>query len=668
MKRTGDRWWLALCVVVLAAATIVAYSGALEGEFVYDDPILIADNPLVTGSDADLGAIFQSEFFGGGGGASGFYRPLMVLVYRIEFSLFGLDPFWFHLVNVVTHAAAAIVLLLLMRALGSPPLIALAGGLFFALHPVNVESVAWIAAGANATAFLFMGLALLFIVRFARSVSPTWKSLDLWLGVGALIPALLTKETALVVPAAAFLLLSGRLPGQRHRQSGRLLFFLPFLIVAALFVFTHVLVVGGAEEDLLFQGRGTTLERLVTFLECVPAYMKLFVWPVGLNIARPLRLTEAVFSIPVLAGGAFLFLSLLLLAWSWRRGERDLLLGVALLVFTLLSVSTLIPIAYAYREMDFPFFERYLYVASAGLAILLAAVSKRVAGRVGIGAPALWARRGWLGIPLVGWPAGVLVGSAIVLLGSATYSRCQEWHDDVSLFTKGVDLYPSSPSLNLNKGFSLQRVGRHREAIQAFQKAALYDPTLTMARVNEAISLNEIGARAKAESILREILQAEPDNEQALRVLATILAWRGELEKAFGLYCKAFRLSGGDVMLERNLALLLTNMRLKAEQLYIADQKDDAVALADLILADVPKTAWAWEVKGLVLAERGEGLEGVAALERAVRLTKDSLVGAARLAEIYRRQGRESKALEMELYIDEGRKRLPEGSLPAVND
>jgi len=645
---------LVLCVAVLAAATFAAYYSTLAGDFVYDDPILIGDNPLVTGADADLATIFQSEFFGGGGGASGFYRPLMVLVYRMEFSLFGLDPFWFHLVTVITHAGGAIVLFLLMRTLGIPLLIALGGGLFFALHPVNVESVAWIAAGANATAFLFMGLSLLFTVRFARGSSPHWKSPDLWLGVGALIPALLAKETALVVPAAAFLLLSGRLRGQRHRQAGRLLFFMPFLIVAALFVFVHVLVVSGAEDDLLFHGRGTTLERMVTFLECVPAYMKLFFWPTGLNIARPIRLAESGLSVPVLAGGAILLLALSLLAWSWKRGERDFLLGAALLVFTLLSVSTMIPIAYSFREMDFPFFERYLYVASAGLALLGAAALKRVASH--------------LTRPLVAWPAGVLAGSAIVILGLATHGRCDEWRDDVSLFTTAVERYPASPVLNLNKGFSLQRVRRHSEAIKAFQKAALYDPTLTMARVNEAISLNEIGATAKAEAILREILHAEPDNQQALRVLATILAWRGELEKAFGLYCRAFRLSGGDVMLERNLALLLTNMRLKAEQFYIADQKDDAMALADLILADVPKTAWAWEVKGIVLTERGEGLEGMAALERAVSLSKDSLLGAARLAEIYRRQGLESKALEMELYVEEGRKRLPEGSVPPIND
>jgi len=513
-----------------------------------------------------------------------------------------------------------------------------------------VESVAWIAAGANATAFLFMGLSLLFVVRFARSASPTWKNPDLWLGAGALFPALLAKETALVVPAAAFLLLSGRTRGQRHRQSGRLLFFLPFLIVAALFVFVHLVVVSGVDDDQLFHGRGATLERMVTFLDCVPAYMKLFVWPTDLNIARPLKLAESGLSVPVLAGGAMLLLAFGLIVWSWKRGERDFLLGGALWFFTLLSVSTLIPIAYAFREMDFPFFERYLYVASAGVAIAGGAAVKRVLP--------------FMTRTLIAWPAALLAGSAIVLLGVGTHGRCAEWHDDVSLFTTAVERYPASPTLNLNKGFSLQRARQHGEAIKAFEKAALYDPTLTMARVNEAISLNEIGAKPKAEAILRKILQAEPHNQQALRVLATILAWRGELEKAFDLYCKAFRLSGGDAMLERNLALLLTNMRLKAEQLYIADQKGDALAIADLVLADVPKTAWAWEVKGIVLIERGEGLAGVAALERAVSLSKDSLVGAARLAEIYRRQGRESKALEMELYVENGKKRLPDG----VND
>ncbi len=660
------------------AATLAFYWYALDGEFVYDDPILISDNPLVTGTDADFVKIFQSEFFGGGGGASGFYRPLMVLVYRIEFCLVGLDPFWFHLVSVATHAAAAIVLLLLMHTLGIPVLLALAGSLFFALHPVNVESVAWIAAGANATAFLFMGISLLFIVRFARGPAPGWKSADLWIGAGALVPALLAKETALVVPAAAFLLLSCRLRGQRHRQSGRLLFFLPFLIVGALFVLSHVLVVSGggekAGEDLLFYGRGTIEERLTTFLDLVPAYAGLLFWPADLNIARPVRLAEDPLGPSVLGGGAILLVALIVLLWSWRRGERDILVGAALFLFTLLSVSTLIPIAYAFREMDFPFFERYIYVASAGMAFLLASLLKRLArigGAKGAGGGAEdepGKRPGWMGSPFLVWPFAALAGCAILFLGWNTCSRVKDWRDDVSLFTKAVELYPSSPCLNLNRGFALQRTRQHRKAIKAFQSAVLYDPSLTMARVNEAISLNEIGATVKAEAVLRAILKADENNQQALRVLATTLAWRGELEAAFGLYCKAFRLSGGDAMLERNLSILLTDMRLKAEKLYIGDQKNDALALADLILADVPKTAWAWEVKGLVLIERGEGLEGVAALERAVAFSKDSLVAAARLADIYRRQGMESKALEMELYVEEGRARITEGSIPRNDD
>lgn len=677
--------------VVLAAAVLLCYGVTLQGEFVYDDPFLITENPLVTGEDVSPGDIFSMEFFGGGEGASGFYRPVMVLLYRWVYNYAGPDPFGFHLLCILMHLGAALVLMLVLVRLRVPVPMAIGGALLFAVHPVNAESVAWIAGGANAVAFLLLGLALFFMLRFA-DIAKTgaggaeaaggsgWRSFDLWLSCAAFLPALFAKETALIFLPLAVLILtcrhrvysgkdaggieaasgsgsaSGAPPFRAWRGWGTLVYLAPFLLFTAVYAALRIVALGhkngadgaaASEGSLgpaaeLFYGAGSAGERFLTFLASVARYTQLMLWPRDLNIVRPVTLTTSVDG-EVLLGTALLLCAAGLALWGWRTGQKLLIVGGGLILFSLITVSTIIPIAYGFKEMEFPIFERHLYVAVAGAACLAV---------VPVGW--LYRRRRVLRVSVLLVGAGLLV-----VLGLASAQRAGEWRDDLTLFQRGVTVYPASPTLLLNLGAAFQELGEQRKAIAAFHKAYYLDERFTMARVNEAISLHLLGETGSAKTILQEVIAQEPLNYHALDALGTILATRGDRKGALPLLAAAWRSSGKATTFGANLAYLIQELRMDAESLYLAQEHERALELAETVLKEVPGTSWAWELKGLVFEKRGDEEQAFQAYSMAVRLAQDALIAARRLVAIYRKCGQEAEALEIEMYLEKGRRKIP---------
>ncbi len=646
LNKAAEERRLLIAVVLVGAVTLFCYLGTLRSGFVYDDPFLIEVNSLVTGENISVTDILGSRFFAGEGGSSDFYRPLLILLFRAEYILFGPDPIGFHLVNLLAHAGASILLLLVLVRCGVSVVPAAGAALLFSVHPVQTESVAWISGGANVLAFLFICAALWFYLAFLgrrngelKGEAPAWSSLCL--GIVLLLAALLFKESAFVLLIVVALLATSR-PG-----SGRTTAWSLTTLAAVLLVYFVLRIAAGGYGggEGLFYGRGSSSERMATFLSLVPQYLGLLVYPHDLNIARPVELAASPWTWSAAAGGLVLVAAAALLVWSWKKGKRAPLIGSGLFLFSLLFVSTLVPMAYGFREMDFPFFERHLYTASAGLAVLAASFASFLVAR--------WRR--------LAWPLVALCLAGLVLLGGRTRERCLDWQSDLALFEKGVALYPGSPTLHFNLGTALQEAGRHKEAIATFGKARSLDPALNMAGINEAISHYELGERARAESMLRGILGDDPEDCQALDALGYILVKRGDLEGALPLFAAAYRLSGSADLFARNLGMLLADLRALCEALYLDGKHDRAMELAGSAIAELPRNpavAWAYELRGILLADKGEDEEAFLAFYTAVNLSRDSLIAASRLKEIYRSRGMEAEAIEMEIFISEGMDRI----------
>ena len=207
-NRTAPRWasgwlWAGLLVV----AVIAAYQPAWRAGFIWDDDNYVTHNPLLTASDGLRRIWFSTD-------SPSQYFPLVYTTFRFERSLWGLNASGFHWVNILLHAGNAVLVWQLLRRLRVPG--AWLGAAIFALHPVQVESVAWITELKNVQSLFFFLLALLAWTHFTATPSPRtpdaspqtrllpWAWYALALVCHAL--ALFSKTTACTLPAALLLM------------------------------------------------------------------------------------------------------------------------------------------------------------------------------------------------------------------------------------------------------------------------------------------------------------------------------------------------------------------------------------------------------------------------------------------------------------------------------
>src|SRR5438270_12888582 len=214
-----QQWRIYLFVLLLAAVTILAYRPAWNGGFLWDDDAYVTNNELLTAPDGLRRIWFSFD-------SPSQYFPLVYTTFRIERALWGLNPAGYHVVNILLHIANALLLWGLLARLRVPG--AWVAGAIFALHPVQVESVAWITERKNVLMGFFFLLTIRAWVEFVdEQTKHRWFFYVLALVLYAL--ALFSKTTACTLPAALLLVLW--LQGQRINQR-RLLQLVPFVILA----------------------------------------------------------------------------------------------------------------------------------------------------------------------------------------------------------------------------------------------------------------------------------------------------------------------------------------------------------------------------------------------------------------------------------------------------
>jgi protein O-mannosyl-transferase len=185
--------------VVIAGACFLAYSPALKGPFLWDDNKYITDNELIGAPDGLFRIWFSTD-------VPSQYFPLVYTSFRFEYRLWGLNPIGYHVVNIVLHILCALLLWLILRRLSIPAAFVAAAA--FALHPVNVESVAWIAERKNTSMLVFFLLSALLYIELVLRNHSSWKGILLYvLSLICFALSLFSKTTACVLPLILILIL-----------------------------------------------------------------------------------------------------------------------------------------------------------------------------------------------------------------------------------------------------------------------------------------------------------------------------------------------------------------------------------------------------------------------------------------------------------------------------
>ncbi|HXV36723.1 MAG TPA: tetratricopeptide repeat protein [Myxococcota bacterium] len=492
----------ALLGALLVALVIAAYAPALRAGFIWDDDDYVTENPLLHVPDG-----FQRIWLSMD--APSQYFPLVYTAFRLEYKLWGLDPFGYHLVNVLLHAANALLLWALLRRLASPG--AWLAAALFALHPVQVESVAWVAERKNTLSLFFSLASLLAWERFSapgRDAGARWYVLSLALYALALA----SKVTACTLPAAQLLLLwlSGRSIDRR-----RIAQVAPFF---ALGVALGLVVVHWERHHIGTRGDRFEISLVESFLVATRAvwfYLGKLVWPTELAFSYPKFEIDP--SDPRQYAWAVAGAAALAALWAARRW-----LGRAPLAAAIYFVATLSPLLGFIPLFTFWYTyvaDHYQYAASIGPIALASAGAAR-----GLGA--------WLG------PRGAAVAAApaLLLLAVLTASQCRVYESEETLWRDVIAKNPGSWMAHTNLGRFLLRERRFEEAAEAYARVFAIKPDAYRAHLGRAGALMRLGREREAELHFEAALALRPALPAAHQALAKLRWKRGDRAAAIRHY------------------------------------------------------------------------------------------------------------------------------------
>jgi tetratricopeptide (TPR) repeat protein len=528
--RNRARWWLGAAAILVASFAV--YAPALEGGFVWDDDTHLLDNPVLEENGLRKVWLTPPQRIN--------YWPLTFTTYWVEHQLWGLDPLGYHVVNVLIHAASCILiwLVLLRLRVPYPWLVALV----FAIHPVNVESVAWITQRKNLLSMFFFALALLLHLRFEDRRSVT----AYVLAIGSFLAAMLSKGAAAPLPAVLLLCAWWRRGEITRTDLWRTLPFFAVAVVASTMEFSTQNVVAAAE---VVRDDGF-LTRLAGSGWVCWFYLWKAVLPIGLSFVYPRWVIDP--SLPQAWLPLLGALVLLGAAWSWRRGwGRPVFFALVYYGLLLSPVLGFFDIYY----MRFSYVaDHYQYLALVGIVALevggLGSLLRRA--RVPRALPIALAA-GWVGAFAITTSALSASYRGEEILWRATlqnnpdaflahYNLAHLLHDEGRLeeaahhYREVVRIRPNHAWAHNNLGKVVQDRGDAGLAIEYYGRAVALDPDFFEAHNNLAVLLAEQGRAEEARSHYQTALQIAPDSAAVHYNLARLLEQLGRLDQALGHY------------------------------------------------------------------------------------------------------------------------------------
>jgi tetratricopeptide (TPR) repeat protein len=440
-------------------------------------------------------------------GATQQYYPLLHSAFWVEHQLWGDAALGYRLINLVWHATAAVLLVAVLRRLAVPG--AALAGLLFALHPVCVESVAWISEQKNTLSTLFYLAAVLAWLRYERERSPRrYAVATVWF-----FAALLTKTVTATLPAALLVLAWW----QRGRVSWRddvrpLLPWFVLGVAAGLFTVWFERVGIGAQGDdfgLGFVERGLLAGRVFWF------YLGKLIWPSELAFFYPRWEIEAASGWQFLFPAAVLALFGGLIWWTRQGGGRGPLASLLIFggtLFPVLGFLNVYPFVFSYVA------DHFQYLASLSLFALGAAGVSTFARRVKPGE-----------IRRVVW---VAVGAVVVACGMLTWRQSRDYIDGVTLYRATLARNPDSWVAHHNLGSELVAHGRYGEALGHALRAVELKPDFPEALNSLADTLVHTGRSIEALPLLERALALQPGYAQAMNTRGIALTRLARIDDA----------------------------------------------------------------------------------------------------------------------------------------
>ncbi len=602
-----------IILLLLAGGTLIAFSPVLKSGFVnFDDPIYVTGNDHVRSgiSPQTVSWSFQTFYESN-------WHPLVWLSHSLDVSLFGMDARFHHAMNLLLHLIGTILLFLALERMTGALWPSAFVAFVFAIHPLHVESVAWISARKDVLSGVFWMLSLIAYVRYARDHS-RWSFI---LALALCAAGLMAKPVLVTLPFV-FLLLD-YWPLRRMQASpgsGGEGLSLRTLVVEKIPFF--ILAVISSVVTYIAQNQGgsvapsTALPVSLRIANAIVSYAlyiaKTFV-PTGLAIFYPhpgpwIRMGDV-------AAALLLLTVITAIAWDLRKSRPYLLVGWLWFVGTLVPMSGLVQVGQQAMA------DRYMYIPLIGLSIACA-----------------WGARDLLGKSRIGRTI-VSVGFAlcVVLMIYGTESVSRYWKDSVSLFSHALAVTSGNYVAQNSLGLALSDSGRYVEAIPRFREAIRLAPDELRPHGNLARTLATIGRRRDAIAEYEWILARVPSDAHSHILLASLLADEGRLDESKSHLREAAAYDSTGVTGLTQLA-----------HIY-ADQGDlqNATEASERILRIDPQNSKAHEIQGIVAGRQGRTNDAIREFVRAIQLDSTDADAYFDLGILYDNMGKKDDAVTL---------------------
>ena len=537
-----------LLALALAGVTFVVFGQTAGHEFLhYDDPDYVTENPHVL-----PGLTLANVKWAFTTGHAANWHPVTWLSHMLDCALFGPNPRGPHLVNVLLHAVNAVLLFLVLRTMTQAVWRSLLVAALFALHPLHVESVAWIAERKDVLSTLFWLLTMWAYVAYTRR-----RSVARYVVVAALLALGLMAKPMLVTLPFVLLLLDywplKRFPAEKGaRVSLRVI--RPFVVekiplfalsVASCLVTVLVQHQGGAVATL---SKIALPYRIGNAAEAYAEYLLKTLWPAKLAAFYPHPGASLAWGVAILS--AFVLAAVSVLALRTLKSRRYVAVG------WLWYVGTLIPVIGLVQVGDQAMADRYTYVPLIGVFIVIAwALGEAVAAKPG-------------------WRAVIVAYVVLTMgvLGALTWVQTSRWRNDTALFSHALAVTEYNAVAHNNLGNALLRDGLRDQAIRHFRDALEIDPGHIRAYVNLGQALYELGNIQEAVQLYARALQLAPNHAPAHVSLGVALLKAGHPEEAAQHLARAVQLDPENVEAHNNLGVALAAQgRLKEAAQHFAE-------------------------------------------------------------------------------------------------
>ena len=486
----------AVCLVVVVLAT---YARVYDHAWLFDDEFLILKNRYLD-AFANLGRIFTSSSTAGAGFHDAFYRPLQGAVYLLVNQTFGRAPWAFHALNVGLHAINAVLIWRLGVGLGLGAAASFPAALWWAVHPLHVEAVTYASATADPLHATGVLIALnLLVPRITRA--------RLAGAVLAFVVALLSKESAIVVPALVMVVLFLTRPGRWTLRCYRVT--LPFWAAAA--VYWGLRRISSTPTTFFTKPDAYAdhvLVRLWTSLATIPAYLELIVWPHDLHMDRDFPPVTSLDSGAALVGLALVLTGLGVMLWAARRRTPGSICAAGLIAWIFAAHAPHSGILIAVNSV---FLEHWMYLTALPAFF---------------GAGLLLARS-------LGPRARVTVTAAVaVALAQKTWRQNEVWATPLRFFTHTLAYSPTSGRIRHNLANALLDAGRTEEGLAQFElMIAAHTPYA--ATYHTAAHVYFFQHRLdRAEAYYLEALHLDPQFYPSAQELAALYRAKGDVTNA----------------------------------------------------------------------------------------------------------------------------------------